>query len=75
MCLFNLVLCPQGSGKSSRPEQVYQIPFFTHPTLNFMENKIEKEKKKKNQSRLPLDSIIAWNFESAEAGFLRLTTY
>lgn len=45
-CLRSLVLCPLCSGKSSRPEQVYQIPFFTHPALNFMENKTEKKKTK-----------------------------
>ena len=47
VCLYSLLLCPQGSGKSSRPEKFYQIPFFTHPALNFMENKTEKKKKKK----------------------------
>lgn len=36
---------PQGSGKSSRPKQVYQIPFFTHPALDFMENKTENKTK------------------------------
>ena len=52
VCLYSLLLCPQGSGKSSRPEKFYQIPFFTHPALNFMENKTEKKKKKKKQSNI-----------------------
>lgn len=46
VCLCSLVLCPLCSGKSSRPEKVYQIPFFTRPALNLMENKTEKKKPK-----------------------------
>lgn len=42
-CLHAWALWPQGSGKSSKLEQVYHIPSFTHPALNFMENKIVKE--------------------------------
>ena len=68
-CLYSLVVCPQDSGKRSRPEQVYQIPFFTHPALNFMENKTEKKK----ESNLKLESVTAWSLKSFKAEFLPLT--
>ena len=71
VCSYSLLLCPQGSGKSSRPEKFYQIPFFTHPGLNFMENKTEKKKK----SGLTFESVTAWNLKSFKAEFLYLTIH
>ena len=72
VCLYSLLLCPQGSGKSSRPEKVYQIPFFTHPALNFMENKTDKKKKK---SSLMFESVTTWSLKSFKTEFLYLTIH
>ena len=73
VCLYSLLLCLQGSGKSSRPEKVYQIPFFTHPALNFMENKTDKKKKKK--SSLMFESVTTWSLKSFKTEFLYLTIH